>query len=68
MEQILNVQGMTCNHCKQAVESSVSQLDGVHSVVAVPSEDTVTVSFDESKVTVQDVTTTIEDQGYDVIV
>lgn len=68
MEQILNVQGMTCNHCKQAVESSVSQLDGVQSVVAVPSEDTVTVSFDESKVTVQDVTTTIEDQGYDVIV
>ncbi len=32
MEKILNVRGMTCNHCKQAVEQVLKKVNGVDSV------------------------------------
>src|SRR5699024_9075912 len=31
MEKVLNVRGMTCNHCKQAVEQVLQRIDGVSS-------------------------------------
>jgi len=31
METILKVEGMTCLHCKEAVEGAVNKLDGVKS-------------------------------------
>lgn len=29
MEQTLNVQGMTCGHCKMSVENALNNLEGV---------------------------------------
>ena len=31
MESIIKVEGMTCGHCKQAVETALNNLDGVQS-------------------------------------
>lgn len=66
METTLNVQGMTCNHCKQAVEGAVSELTGVNSAVVDLEANNVTVSHNED-VTINQMKEAIEDQGYDVI-
>lgn len=65
-ESTLNVTGMSCQHCVQAVEGNVSQLDGVESVKVHLEESTVDVRFEESKVPLAEIIEIIEDQGYDV--
>ncbi|MCP3763400.1 copper chaperone CopZ [Domibacillus sp. A3M-37] len=68
MEQtILNVQGMSCGHCVKAVEGSVGKLDGVQSVSVHLDENKVDVQYDASKVTLDQIKETIDDQGYDVV-
>ena len=60
---IFHVEGMSCNHCVQAVESNVAPLNGV---------DTVSVDLDKGLVTVEGnaqpstIEETIEAQGFDV--
>lgn len=68
MEQtVLNVQGMSCGHCVKAVEGSVGKLDGVQSVSVHLDENKVDVQYDASKVTLDQIKETIDDQGYDVV-
>jgi copper chaperone len=62
----LNVQGMSCGHCVKAVEGSVGLLEGVDQVKVRLDEALVEVAFNESKVTLDKIKETIEDQGYDV--
>lgn len=62
----LNVEGMSCSHCENAVKKSVGSLNGVSSVVVDLKGNRVTVDFDPEKVTVTTIKDTIEDQGYDV--
>ena len=68
MENVtLNVQGMSCGHCVKAVEGSVGELNGVDKVKVNLEAGQVDVSFDSSKVTVDTIKETIDDQGYDVV-
>ncbi|HDX9577236.1 TPA: copper chaperone CopZ [Bacillus pseudomycoides] len=62
----LNVQGMTCNHCKMAVTNVLTELEGVKNVEVQLQEGTVNVEYDEAKVDVGKMKEAIEDQGYDV--
>lgn len=62
----LNVQGMSCGHCVKSVEGSVGQLEGVNEVNVKLDEALVEVAFNESKVSLDKIKETIEDQGYDV--
>ncbi|PHA02273.1 copper-binding protein [Bacillus pseudomycoides] len=62
----LNVQGMTCNHCKMAVTNALTELAGVQHVEVNLQEGTVNVDYDEAKVDVEKMKEAIEDQGYDV--
>lgn len=62
----LNVQGMTCNHCKMAVTNALTELTGVQNVEVNLQEGTVNVEYDEAKVDVEKMKEAIEDQGYDV--
>ncbi|HDX9588202.1 TPA: copper chaperone CopZ [Bacillus pseudomycoides] len=66
MTTTLNVQGMTCNHCKMAVTNALSELEGVQNVEVQLQEGTVNVEYDEGKVDVEKMKEAIEDQGYDV--
>lgn len=68
METIsLNVQGMTCNHCKASVEKAVGSLDGVQSVEVILAENKVNVGLDSSIVSMETLKNTIEDIGFDVV-
>lgn len=67
MNETLKVEGMSCAHCVNAVESSVGELQGVSSVKVDLENGKVDVNFDDSKTSLGAIKETIEDQGYDVV-
>jgi copper chaperone len=66
-EKTLNVTGMSCGHCKAAVEDELNELPGVERAAADVARGTVEVSFDEGKVTIEDLNGAIEEAGYKVV-
>ncbi|MEQ6378081.1 copper chaperone CopZ [Bacillaceae bacterium S4-13-56] len=67
MKATLNVQGMTCDHCKKAVNGALLELDGVESVEVDLASGKVEVEYDESKATIDQMNKAVEEQGYDVV-
>ncbi len=67
MKSILNVDGMSCTHCVNAIENSVGALDGVSTVVVSLDDKTVTVEYDETKTPFERIKEEIEEQGYNVV-
>lgn len=65
-ETIIKVEGMSCNHCVQAVEGALKKISGVKSAKVNLAENNVTVSYDDKEVDVDTLKKAIEDQGYDV--
>jgi len=65
MKEVLKVEGMSCGHCVNSIESSVGELKGVSSVQVDLANNEVTVEFD-NEATLNDIKETIEDQGYEV--
>ncbi|MDR3216654.1 MAG: cation transporter [Clostridiaceae bacterium] len=65
---VLDVDGMACSHCENAVIKAVSALDGVKKVKSNLKKKTVTVSYggDEKAVTEATVTA-ITNAGYTVV-
>ncbi|MGM1045575.1 copper chaperone [Paenibacillus uliginis N3/975] len=61
----LNVTGMSCGHCVNSIEGAVKEL-GAHAKVNL-GEGTVAVEYDESKLTLEMVKQTIEEQGYSIV-
>ena len=61
----LNVQGMSCGHCVNSIEKAMSNV-GAKAEVDLKSR-SVTVYFDETKLTLEMIKETIEDQGYQVV-
>lgn len=66
-EKQLKVEGMSCEHCKSAVESAVGKIDGVESVTATPATDTVDLKFNGEEQVLSEVEKAIYDAGYDVV-
>ncbi|MGB8954582.1 MAG: cation transporter [Tumebacillaceae bacterium] len=62
---VLNVEGMTCGHCKAAVEGAVKKA-GAEGQVDLAAK-TVTVEFNPENVTESKIREAIADQGYDVV-
>jgi len=62
---ILKVQGMSCGHCVNSIEGAVKKLSAIAKVNLAAA--TVAVEYDESKITLDAIKETIEDQGYDII-
>ncbi|MDM5187083.1 copper chaperone CopZ [Bacillus sp. DX4.1] len=67
MTVTLNVQGMTCNHCKMAVTNTLQELAGVKNVEVELQAGTVAVEYDEKMVKVEQLKDAIEEQGYDIV-
>lgn len=65
-ETILNVEGMSCGHCKAAVEEELNSLSGVEYASADPEKGTVEVRYDEGTVTPHDLKGAVEEAGYAV--
>ena len=65
--KVINVAGMSCDHCKAAVTKAVSALEGVSSVEVNLENNTAAVEFDESTLLLDAIKQAIEAQGYDVV-
>jgi len=63
----LNVEGMSCSHCENAVIKAVGALGGVGSVMVDLEGKTVTVEYDAAQASLDNIKQEIEEQGYDVV-
>lgn len=61
--QTFNVSGMTCGHCEMSVNKAIKTLDGIIDAKADKNNGTVTVSFDDSKVTPAQIKDAVNDTG-----
>jgi len=61
----LQVEGMSCGHCVNSIEGAVKQI-GASAKVDLAGK-SVSVQYDESKVTLEAIKAAIEDQGYDIV-
>lgn len=61
-----DVTGMSCGHCKAAVEEELNKIEGVEHSNADVERDTVEITYDESQVGPERLTRAIEEAGYTV--
>ena len=66
IEKMLDVEGMSCAHCRAAVEGELRALPGIEKADADIARGTVEVRYDESKVGTEDLERAIEEAGYTV--
>ena len=62
----LDVSGMTCEGCENAIVASIKKLDGIQEASASHTNAEATIVFDSTLTTVSDITRAIVDAGYSV--
>jgi len=67
-EKTFGVEGMSCGHCKAAVEHELNGLPGVERSDADFVRGTVEVAYDEERVTTEDIRGAVEEAGYTLAV
>jgi copper chaperone len=67
IEKTLSVEGMSCAHCKAAVEGELKALPGIEKANADIAMGTVEVRYDEGEVSTEDLKGAIEEAGYAVV-
>ncbi|GHU82102.1 copper-binding protein [Clostridia bacterium] len=63
----ISVEGMSCAHCENAVQTEISNLDGIKKVKASSKKNTVVVKFDEALVNLEQINKAIEEAGFRAI-
>ena len=64
VEVVLEVEGMTCDGCENAIKAGVESLDGIDMVESSYEEGWTKVKFDQSLTSVEDIEGKITDTGY----
>ncbi len=64
--ETISVPEIHCGHCKQSIEGALSPLPGVDLATVDIDSSTVTVEYDQSAISRDDIVAAIEEQGYDV--
>jgi copper chaperone len=64
---ILGVDGMSCEHCVNAITKAVKALPGIAKVAVDLAAKSVVVEYDSSQTTLDKIKAEIEEQGYDVL-
>ncbi len=67
MQNILRVEGMTCQHCVQTVSDAVGKVAGVQKVAVNLKQKEVTVDFDELQTKTDEISAQIIAAGFEVI-
>lgn len=65
-KQMLNIEGMHCASCVSAVEKSLKKTEGVEDASVNLATESASVSFDEERVTDEDLKQAVEQAGYEV--
>ena len=66
MNKIINVDGITCEHCVDTIKEAVEILDGVLRVDVDIAQKQVVVEFDEKMAKPEDLIDKIEEVGFNV--
>jgi len=64
---VLTVEGMSCEHCVNAVTKAVKALPGIAKVAVDLEASSVLVEYDSGKTPLDKIKTEIEEQGYNVL-
>lgn len=62
----LKIQGMSCDHCKRAVEGALNELDGVEKAEVNLQANTASVTYNDKAVKLEDMKKAVEAEGYEV--
>ncbi|WP_416150730.1 copper chaperone CopZ [Salipaludibacillus sp. HK11] len=65
-KETIQVDGMTCGHCKASVEGALNNVKGVSKAEVNLDAKNVAVEFNDGEVTIAKLKEEIEEQGYDV--
>ncbi|MFQ5587410.1 MAG: heavy-metal-associated domain-containing protein [Nitrospiria bacterium] len=63
---IIDIEGMTCDHCVRAVAQVLEGIESVSDVSVSLSEKTARLTYDEGKTTLSEITQAIEAEEYEV--
>lgn len=63
----MKVEGMSCGHCKAAVEKALKGIAGVQDAEVDLAAKSVAVTYDPGKVGREDLAKAVADAGYDVV-
>ncbi|MFZ5632223.1 MAG: cation transporter [Bacillota bacterium] len=66
-EENIRVQGMSCNHCRMAVEKALKNLPGVSGADVDLAGGTVRVTYDPGSVNHEKIARAIDHAGYKVV-
>jgi copper chaperone len=64
---VLNVEGMSCEHCVNAVTKAVGALPGIAGVAVDLDAGTVTVEYEPATVSMDKIRYEIVEQGFEVV-
>ena len=64
---VIKVEGMSCEHCVNAITKAVKALPGIAKVAVDLAAKSVEVEYDSSKTPLDKIKVEIEEQGYDVL-
>ena len=67
VEVTINVNGMTCEGCENAVNAGINDLDGIATVESSHKEKWTKVKYDENLTSVEEITASITETGYEVV-
>ncbi|GKU23369.1 heavy metal translocating P-type ATPase [Clostridium folliculivorans] len=67
ISKTLKIEGMTCAACVRRVEKAVAKLDGVNEAAVNLATETLKVSFEEDKLSLNDVEVAVDKAGYKAI-
>ena len=65
-QAVIKVDGMSCNHCKQAGETAVKKITGVVVAEVNLAEKTLQVEYENEKVDMAMIRQAVEDAGFEV--
>ena len=66
--RIINIDGTTCGGCVASVHTATDGIDGVETISVDLADNLATVTFDDTKTTIEEIATAIDDAGFDATV
>jgi len=67
VEVTLNVNGMTCEGCENAINAGIKSLEGIATVESSHEEKWTRVKYDENLTSEEEITASITETGYEVV-
>ncbi len=66
--RIIQIDGMTCGGCVASVHTATADIDGIDTITVDLADKLATVTFDDSKTSIESIASAIDDAGFDATV